>query len=181
MSVENIIFPYDYIIVIIILIIILFSFWKGFVLSVLGLLTWIGSILITIYSYDIFAQFITKQILNITFFQNFEYLTSIASTIVSIPIIFLISLFILKKIKLFFKNDLDKNILGMFLDKIFGIIYGVLFSYALITAVIIILSKNEISGFNYWIMDNSYIINKINNFNNEYIFLFNTINENSDY
>ena len=181
MSIENIIFPYDYIIVIIILIIILFSFWKGFVLSVLGLLTWIGSILITIYSYDIFAQFITKQILNIAFFQNFEYLTSITSIIVSIPIIFLISLFILKKIKLFFKNDLDKNILGIFLDKIFGIIYGILFSYALITAFIIILSKNEISGFNYWIMDNSYIINKINYFNNEYIFLFNTINENSDY
>ena len=181
MNIENIIFPYDYIILVIILIIILFSIWKGFILSFLGLLTWIGSILITIYSYDIFSQFIYKQIFKISFFQNFEYLTNIASIIISIPIIFLVSLFIFKKIKLFFKNDLDKNILGIFMDKIFGLIYGMLFSYAIITALIIILSKNEISGFNYWIIDNSYIINKINHFNNEYLYFFNTIDKNSNY
>ena len=71
--IQNIIFPLDYIILTIGCIVIFFSFWKGFISSILGLLTWIGSILITIYSYDTFANFITKQTLKIEFFQNLEY------------------------------------------------------------------------------------------------------------
>ena len=52
MLITNLIFPYDYILLTIILIIVIFSFWKGFIQSILGLLTWIGSILITIYIYE---------------------------------------------------------------------------------------------------------------------------------
>ena len=63
MNIANLIFPFDYIVLIIIIITILFSFWKGFIQSILGLLTWVGSIFITIYTYDTFADFLTKQII----------------------------------------------------------------------------------------------------------------------
>ena len=74
MLISNLIVPYDYILLFIILLVIIFCFIKGFIQSVLGLLTWVGSILITIYSYDTFANFITKQILKIDFFCNFRVL-----------------------------------------------------------------------------------------------------------
>lgn len=165
----NLLFPFDYIVVFLITIIILFSFWKGFIQSVLGLLTWVGSILVTIYSYNSFAIFITSQILKITFFQNYEYLTNIFSIIISIPIIFLISLFILKKVRKFLSSDLDKQILGIFFDKLFGIIYGIIFSYIITSAIIIMIERFQFEELNLWINDNSNIIFKINNFNTNYI------------
>ena len=68
--------------------------------------------------------------------QKYEYLTSIAGIAISIPIIFFITLLILKKIRKLLIGDLDKKALGIFLDKLFGIIYGIVFSYIIITAAI---------------------------------------------
>jgi len=93
----TLIFPYDYIVMTILLLIIFFSLWKGFIQSILGLFAWLGSILITIYSYSSFANFLSKQILKIEIFQNYEYFSTIIGIVIAIPIIFLISLFILKK------------------------------------------------------------------------------------
>ena len=62
---ENLIIPYDYIIITISLILIIFSFWKGFIKSILSLLTWIGSIIITIYSYESLQIFIENQLIKI--------------------------------------------------------------------------------------------------------------------
>jgi len=169
-------FPYDHIVITIILIIILFSLWKGFIQSILGLFTWLGSILITIYSYNSFANFLSKQILQIEIFQNYEYLTSIISIIISIPIIFLISLFILKKIRKIISSDLDKQILGKVFDKIFGAVYGILFSYLVLTAILIMLERYKFEDFNYWLNNNSNIILVINEFNKNNIYLTNPIN-----
>ena len=171
MLISNLIFPYDYILLTIILIIIIFSFWKGFIQSILGLLTWIGSILITIYIYESLANFITKELLNFDIFKNYEYLTNIASIIVSIPIIFLISLFILKKIRKFLSSDLDKQILGIILDKIFGFLYGIIFSYIIITAILILLNRFNFEKTNDWLNNNSNIFLYINNFNQNNIYL----------
>ena len=69
MNLLNLNFPFDYIILCIIIIFTIFSTWKGFIQSVLGLLTWIGSIIITLYSYNSFAKLIIKnskvQLINI--------------------------------------------------------------------------------------------------------------------
>ena len=176
----TLIFPYDYIVITIIFLIILFSLWKGFIQSILGLFTWIGSILITIYSYNSFANFLSKQILKIEIFQNYEYPTSIISIIISIPIIFLISLFILKKIRKIISSDLDKQILGKVFDKIFGAVYGVLFSYLVLTAILIMLERYKFENLNYWINNNSNIILAINEFNKNNIYLTNPMNEIND-
>ena len=60
MTTLNLIFPIDYILIIISLLFIIISAWKGFIQSVLGLMTWLGSILITLYSYAEFANFINS-------------------------------------------------------------------------------------------------------------------------
>ena len=180
MTSNFLIFPYDYILSILVLIITIFSTWKGFIQSILGLLTWIGSILITIYSYDSSSIFISSQILKIEFFQNYEYFTHILSIIISIPLIFLLSLFFLKKIRKFLSSDIDKQLLGIVFDKIFGFIYGLLFSYVIITAFIILINSIEMYNLKNWINNNSNIILNINNFNQNYIYgidLINTINE----
>jgi len=176
----TLIFPYDYIIITIILLTILFCLWRGFIQSILGLFTWLGSILITIYSYNSFANFLTNQILKIEIFQNYEYLSNIISIIISIPIIFLISLFILKKVRVIISSDLDKQILGKVFDKIFGVIYGILFSYIVITALIILLERYKFENSNYWLNNNSNIIFTINEFNKNNVFLFESVNEIKD-
>ena len=53
----------DYLVLILTVIIIIFSFWKGFINSILGLLTWIGSVFITIYAYQYLSNFISEQLL----------------------------------------------------------------------------------------------------------------------
>ena len=176
----TLIFPYDYIVMTIILLIILFSLWKGFIQSILGLFAWLGSILITIYSYDSFANFLSKQILKIEIFQNYEYFSTIISIVIAIPIIFLISLFILKKVRIIINSDLDKQILGKVFDKIFGVMYGILFSYIVITALIILLERYKFENSNYWLNNNSNIIFTINEFNKNNVFLFESINEIKD-
>ena len=176
----TLIFPYDYIIITVILLTILFCVWKGFIQSILGLFTWLGSILITIYSYNSFANFLTNQILKIEIFQNYEYLSNIISIIISIPIIFLISLFILKKVRVIISSDLDKQILGKVFDKIFGVMYGILFSYIVLTALIILLERYKFENSNYWLNNNSNIIFTINEFNKNNVFLFESVNEIKD-
>ena len=176
----TLIFPYDYIIITIILLTILFCVWRGFVQSILGLFTWLGSILITIYSYNSFANFLTNQILKIEIFQNYEYLSIIISIIISIPIIFLISLFFLKKIRIIISSDLDKQILGKVFDKIFGAMYGLLFSYIVLTALLILLERYKFENLNYWLNNNSNIIFTIHEFNKNNVFLFESINEIKD-
>ena len=95
---------------------------------------------------------------------------SILGIIVSIPIIFLISLFILKRLRKIISSDLDKQILGIIFDKLFGILYGLLFSYILITAILILLNKFELESLKSFLNDNSYIISSIDKFNYDYIY-----------
>ena len=174
MNIQDLIFPYDYIILILSLLFVIFSFWKGFVQSLLGLLTWVGSIIITIYSYDNLSIFISKQILNIELFKNYESITSIMGIIISIPLIFLISLFILKKIRKFLSNDLDKQILGVILDKFFGFIYGCIFSYLVFSTLLYGIEKiSFFNSFYYWILENSNILNNIDIYNQNIINYFN--------
>ncbi len=176
----TLIFPYDYIVMTILLLIILFSLWKGFIQSILGLFAWLGSILITIYSYDSFANFLSKQILKIEIFQNYEYFSTIISIVIAIPIIFLISLFILKKVRKIISSDIDKQILGKVFDKIFGTMYGALFSYLVLTALLIMLERYKFENINYWLNNNSNIILAVNEFNKNNIYLIDPINEIKD-
>tara|TARA_B100001971_G_scaffold26117_1_gene20543 strand:+ start:5061 stop:5561 length:501 start_codon:yes stop_codon:yes gene_type:complete len=164
----------------ILLLIILFSLWKGFIQSILGLFAWLGSILITIYSYDSFANFLSKQILKIKIFQNYEYFSTIISIVIAIPIIFLISLFILKKIRKIISSDIDKQILGKVFDKILGTMYGALFSYLVLTALLIMLERYKFENINYWLNNNSNIILAVNEFNKNNIYLIDPINEIKD-
>ena len=72
MNTINFNFPIDYILFIIAILFIIFSAWKGLIQSILGLMTWVGSIIITLYSYNSFSNFLDTQLLKIKFFQNFE-------------------------------------------------------------------------------------------------------------
>ena len=171
---QNLIIPYDYIIIIISFLFIIFSFWKGFIQSLLSLLTWLGSIIITIYSYSILATFVSKELLKIDLFKNYELITNVIGTIIAIPLIFLISIFILKKIRKFLSNDLDQQILGIILDKSLGLIYGLIFSYIIFATLLYGIEKiNFFEPFYKWILDNSYILQKINNNNITIINYFN--------
>ena len=174
MILYELIFPFDYVLVILMFLIIIFSGFKGFINSILGLLTWVGAILLTIYTYETFSNFLSKQILNINFFQNYEYLSSIISVILSIPIIFLASIFILKRIRIFLTSDMDKNIMGLIFDKIFGLIYGFIFFYIVLTTSIILLEKFNLSSFSNWLHNNSLIIQNIDHINNKYLIIINS-------
>ena len=173
---QNLIVPYDYIVIIISFIFIFFSFWKGFIQSFLGLLTWLGSIIITIYSYSILATFVSKQLLKIDLFKNYELIANVIGTIIAIPLIFLISLFILKKIRKFLSNDLDQQILGIILDKSLGLIYGFLFSYIIFSTLLYGIEKIDLfEPFYNWLINPkySYILYKINEINITIINYFN--------
>ena len=173
----NFIFPYDYILIILTAITLIFSTWKGVIQSILGLMTWIGSILITLYTYNSFSNFLNSQLLKINFLQNYESVSIIMSIILSIPIIFLISLFILKRIRKVISSDLDKQILGIIFDKFFGFIYGLIFSYFIFSTILFILYKLNFESLSFWLINNSEILNKINSINNTYF--YNIINFNN--
>ena len=166
----NLYFPLDYIILIIILLFVIFSTWKGFIQSVLGLMTWVGSIIITLYSYVSLSDYINYQLLKIEIFQSYEMISNFISIIISIPIIFLISLFILKRIRRVLSSDLDKQILGLLIDKLLGIIYGFIFSYFLLTTLIYLLNQFNFESTSIWFVNNSNILLNINNFNEEHIY-----------
>ncbi len=163
---------FDYVILILTAVIIILSFWKGFINSILGLLTWVGSVFVTIYSYRYFSDFLSEQLLNINFLQRFEQFVSVISTIISIPIIFLISLFILKKIRKFLNSDLDKQILGIIFDKFFGTLYGIIFSYIIYSSVLFLTNNNDVEifkNFHLYLVENSNILNQISEQNNNII------------
>ena len=170
MNIINFNFPLDYVLLIIAILFIIFSAWKGLIQSILGLLTWIGSILITLYSYNAFSNFIDTQLLKIKLFQNFEMMSNIISIIISIPVIFLISLFILKKVRKFLSSDLDNQIFGIIIDKLFGIIYGLIFTYFIYSTILFTFNKFNFEDLNKWFINNSQILSIINNINEQYIY-----------
>ncbi len=160
---------FDYVILILTAVIVIFSFWKGFINSILALLTWVGSVFVTIYSYQYLSGFLNEQLLNINFLQRFEQFVGILSIIISIPIIFLISLFILKRIRKFLNSDLDKQILGVIFDKFFGTLYGILFSYIIYSSVLYLTHNNNVEilkNFHLFFLENSNILNQISQYNN---------------
>ena len=170
MNIINFNFPLDYVLLIIAILFIIFSTWKGLIQSILGLLTWVGSIIITLYSYNSFSNFLDTQLLKIKFFQNYEMMSNILSMIISIPLIFIITLFILKKIRKFLSSDLDKQIFGIIIDKVFGALYGLIFTYFIYSTILFTLNKFNFEDLNQWFFDNSQILNIINNINEEYIY-----------
>ena len=180
--IENLIFPIDHIILTIGLIIVIFCFWKGVISSILGLLTWIGSIFITIYFYNNLGSFINKQLLNIEILKNYEQITNLISILLSIPIIFLISLFILRKLRKIISSDLDSQIFGKIIDKVFGFLFGFLFNYIFFSTIIYGLNNFEfLSTLNNFLLENSYIMKEIESFNNNllnYIFMKDEIGTN---
>tara|TARA_Y100001970_G_scaffold289122_1_gene418479 strand:- start:153 stop:692 length:540 start_codon:yes stop_codon:yes gene_type:complete len=164
--IEQLLFPIDYIVLTICVLIILFSFWKGIIASILGLLTWIGSILITIYFYTDISFFLKNQLSKIDLFKNFDQITNIISIIISIPAIFLITLFILKKIRKLITSDIDKQILGIFIDKVFGFLFGFILSYIFLSTIIYCTNIFEfLLYFNKWLINNSYIMLNLEEFN----------------
>ena len=170
MNIINFNFPLDYVLLIIAILFIIFSAWKGLIQSILGLMTWVGSFIITLYSYNAFSDFLDTQLLKIKFFQNYEIISNILSIIISIPIIFLISLFILKKIRKFLSSDLDKQIFGIIIDKVFGVLYGLIFTYFIYSTILFTLNKFNFDDLNQWFIGNSQILSTINNTNEEYIY-----------
>ncbi len=168
--IENLIFPIDQIILIIGLLVVIFCFWKGIVSSILGLLTWIGSIFITIYFYNNLSSFINKQLLNVEILKNYEQITNLISIILSIPIIFLISLFILKKLRKIISSDLDSQIFGKIIDKIFGFLFGFLFNYMIFSTIIYGINNFEfLESLNNFLLENSYLLQQIDTINNNLI------------
>ena len=61
---------FDYFIIIIIITSVFFSFIKGFVQSLLGLLTWIGATIITLIFYENLSNFISNYINTIEVFEK---------------------------------------------------------------------------------------------------------------
>ena len=92
--------------------------------------------------------------------------------IFSATIIFLISLFILKRIRKFLNSDLDKQILGVIFDKFFGILYGILFSYIIYSSVLYLTDNNDVEilkNFHLFFVENSNILMQISEYNNNII------------
>ena len=168
--IENFIIPFDYILLTVCSLIIIFCFWRGIIASILGLLTWIGSIIITIYFYNDLSFFINSQLLNINILKNYDQITNILSNLISVPIIFLISLFILKKIRKIISSDIDKQILGILIDKLFGFLFGFLFNYIIFSTLIYFTNNIELFNFlNDWMIENSYLLKSLEEFNNDLI------------
>ena len=165
--IQNLIFPLDYIILAIASLVMIFCFWKGIIGSILGLLTWIGSIILTIYFYSDLSNFLNSQLLKINILANYEQITNLLGIIISIPLIFLISLFILKKLRKIISADLDKQIFGILMDKIFGFLFGFVFNYIIFSTIIYCTKSFEFLYFlNDWLNANSYIIIRLEDFNN---------------
>jgi len=161
----------DYLVLVITILFIIFSLWKGFINSILGLLTWVGSILITIFSYNYLSDYINNILLNISFLSNFTQFNYVLSIIISIPLIFLLSLFVLKRIRKILSSDLDKQILGIIIDKFLGAIYGILFSYVICSTILFFTDRNEITPIkntNIFLKENSNIFKEIDNFNKNF-------------
>ena len=171
----------DYIILLFSFVLVIFSFWKGFVSSILGLLTWVGSIFITIYTYSFLSEFFYNLLLNIEFLSDYKQFVSTISFLFSIPLIFLISLFLLKRIRKILNSDLDKQILGVILDKFFGAVYGILFTYIIFSSLLFFTNNNNfslINNFNIFLNENSNILKIISNNNQSLINIYTGNEEN---
>ena len=167
MLIESLSF-FDYFIIIIIAISIVFAFIKGFVQSLLGLLTWIGAVLITLIFYENLSNFILSYINKITFLEK-TGLTVIIATILSIPFIFLVSLIFLKKIKSLISTNFQKSSIGNLFDKIFGIIYGFFFGLIIISISIITINKLYDNFSSTKFVKNSQIYPYLDKFNKNFI------------
>ena len=161
-------FYFDYILLVITLLFVFFSIWKGFIQSILGLMTWIGSIIITLIFYDKLSNYISYRINQINFFETLG-ISEFLSIMFSIPIIFIISLILLKKIKKMISSDVDKATLGIFLDKLFGIIYGFAFTYFIFSFSLFLMEQVSYD-FVLIMMNNSFILENIQTFNEIYIY-----------
>ncbi len=61
-----------------------------------------------------------------------------------------------------FSKDLDKQILGIIFDKFFGFVYGLVFSYLILSTFLYMLEKPEnLNNLFVWILDNSFILNTV--------------------
>ena len=69
-------------------------------------------------------------------------------------------------------DNIDKQILGKVFDKIFGVMYGMLFSYIVLTALLIMLERYKFESINYWLNNNSNIILAVNEFNKNNVFSY---------
>ncbi len=172
----------DYIVILLSIIIIIFSFWRGFINSILGILTWIGSIFITIYLYNYLSEYFFKLLMNISFVSRFEQFVSVLSILIAIPLIFLISLFILKRVRRILSKDLDKQILGLILDKIFGVVYGLAFSYIIFSTILYFTNNSDLSIFNnfyIFLIENSNLLKKIFEYNENIYLIYSSENVNN--
>tara|TARA_B100001123_G_scaffold369591_1_gene431357 strand:+ start:214 stop:768 length:555 start_codon:yes stop_codon:yes gene_type:complete len=166
-NIINNFYTIDYILLVISILFIFFSVWKGFINSILGLMTWVGSIIITLVFYEQLSNYLSNYISKIDFFEK-TGLSEIIATISSIPIIFFLSLIILRKIKKLITSDLDKATFGVILDKFFGIIYGLFFSYFIFSIFLFLIDKIN-TNLLLNLIDNSNIFLLINFFNENYI------------
>ena len=87
------------------------------------------------------------------------------------------SLFVLRRVRGFLSSDLDKEIFGKILDKLFGLFYGLIFFYAILSTLLIFINKFDYNPLNIWLKNNSYIILNIDKFNNKIIGVEEKINE----
>ncbi len=166
MNINFEILPFDYLVLSFSIIFIIFGLWKGFINSILSLLSWVGAIFLTITTYDFLSTYFTNQIIKINLFSNLQPEIKFIITIISIPFIFLISLFILKRVRKFFSSDLDKQILGLLIDKFFGILYGIIFSYLIFSLILYFTNNIDFLKFIYEFMVlNSNILNEIDKLN----------------
>ncbi|MDC0037559.1 CvpA family protein [Alphaproteobacteria bacterium] len=164
----------DYLIIILSILIILFSTWKGFIQSLLGVLSWIGAVLISINFHSFLGDIILDQVSKLEFITRLNLpLDNISKYLIAIPITFILSFYLLKKFKKFITSDLDKGIFGNLIDKFFGIIFGIIFSYIILTTILI---SNSIIDNNWYeknivlkLKDSSTILIKINEINQNYI------------
>ncbi|MFL2510250.1 MAG: CvpA family protein [Alphaproteobacteria bacterium] len=160
----------DYLITILSILIIVFSAWKGFIQSLLGILSWIGAILISVNFHPFLGDIILDQVSKLEFIARLNLpLEGIIKYLIAIPIIFILSFYLLKKFRKFITSDLDKGILGTIIDKFFGIIFGIIFSYIILSTILI---SNSIISSNWYeknivllLKNNSTILIKIDEIN----------------
>ena len=98
---------------------------KGFTASLLSFSKWLIALVVTIVLVPKFNPWVQDYI-------ESKFITDIGLGI----FIFIISLFILKKIRKFLSSDLDKQIFGIIIDKVFGVLYGLIFTYFIYSTIL---------------------------------------------
>ena len=74
---------------------------------------------------------------------------------------------------------MEKNIIALFFDKLFGFLYGIIFSYFIFATLLYGMEKFDIFvNLMNWLLDKSYILENINFINKEFINYFNNDNLN---